>query len=68
MISVIIPTLDVERELAATLTALVPASIEGVVREVIIVDGGSSDATLKIAYDAGARKLSCAKGRGSQLA
>ncbi len=68
MISVIIPTLDAERELAATLTALVPASIAGAVREVIIVDGGSSDQTLKIADDAGARILSCAKGRGSQLA
>ncbi len=68
MISVIIPTLDAERELAATLTALVPASIAGVVREVIIVDGGSNDATLTIADDAGAHILSCAKGRGSQLA
>ncbi|MCF6198916.1 MAG: TIGR04283 family arsenosugar biosynthesis glycosyltransferase [Hyphomicrobiaceae bacterium] len=68
MISVILPTLDAERELAATLTALVPASIAGVVREVIIVDGGSNDATLKIADDAGSKILSCAKGRGAQLA
>ena len=68
MISVIIPTLDAERTLAATLTALVPATIEGVVREVIIVDGGSKDATLKIADEVGAVILSCNRGRGVQLA
>jgi rSAM/selenodomain-associated transferase 2 len=68
MISVVIPTLNAERSLAASLTALVPASVEGVVREVIIVDGGSSDATLKIADDAGAKVISSLKGRGCQLA
>ena len=43
MISVIIPTLNSEIVLAHTLAALVPAAAEGVVREVIVVDGGSSD-------------------------
>ena len=68
MISVIIPTLDAERDLGATLSALVPATIEGVVREVLLVDGGSCDATLQIGDDAGATILSCSKGRGPQLA
>lgn len=68
MISVILPTLNAERELAATLMALVPASVEGIVREVVIVDGGSTDATLPIADEAGANIISTSKGRGHQLA
>jgi hypothetical protein len=38
MISVIIPTLNAERDLPVTLAALVPAAVNGVVREVIVVD------------------------------
>ncbi len=68
MISVVIPTLNSEAELPATLTALVPAAIEGVVRDVIVVDGGSSDGTEKIAEMAGADFLRATKGRGAQLA
>ena len=45
MISVVIPTLNAEATLAATLAALVPAAVDGLVREVIVVDGGSSDRT-----------------------
>ena len=41
MISVVIPALNAEATLPATLTALVPAALEGLVREVIVVDGGS---------------------------
>jgi glycosyltransferase involved in cell wall biosynthesis len=53
MISVIIPTLDDEERLAQTLAALVPAAAEGIVREVVVVDGGSRDATLRVADAAG---------------
>jgi rSAM/selenodomain-associated transferase 2 len=67
MISVVIPTLNAEQGLAATLSALVPAAVEGLVREVIIVDGGSSDRTARIADDAGATLLTAASGRGKQL-
>jgi rSAM/selenodomain-associated transferase 2 len=67
VISVIIPTLNAETGLAATLTALVPAVVEGLVRDVIIVDGGSSDRTLSIADAAGARIIRSAAGRGRQL-
>jgi rSAM/selenodomain-associated transferase 2 len=68
MISVVIPTLNAQDELGPTLAALVPAAIEGLVREVVIADGGSSDATEKIADEAGARLVRCEAGRGQQLA
>lgn len=67
MISVVIPTLNAERHLAATLAALVPASVHGLIREVIIADGGSSDATVAIAEAAGARSVAAGRGRGTQL-
>jgi rSAM/selenodomain-associated transferase 2 len=67
MISVIIPTLNAEALLAQTLSALVPAAIDGLVREVIVVDGGSSDATAAIADQAGATFLARSGGRGYQL-
>lgn len=67
MISVVIPTLNAETCLATALSALVPAMVEGLVREVIVVDGGSSDRTLSIADQSGARIVTSAKGRGRQL-
>lgn len=67
MISVVIPTLDAEATLAATLTALVPAAVDGLVREVIVADGGSRDRTLKIADQSGAEVIEAARGRGVQL-
>lgn len=67
MISVIIPTLNAERFLPATLTALVPAALDGVVREVIVVDGGSTDSTREIADHAGAEVITAPANRGAQL-
>lgn len=55
MISVIVPTRDSAAVLGPCLSALVPAAVTGLVREVILADGGSGDATLAIAQDAGAR-------------
>ncbi|MCH9764925.1 MAG: TIGR04283 family arsenosugar biosynthesis glycosyltransferase [Alphaproteobacteria bacterium] len=69
MISVVIPTLDSEHDLTATLSALVPPTIAGVVREVIVVDGGSCDRTADIVEEAGGTWISCSPaGRGPQLA
>jgi len=67
MISVVIPTRNAEQTLAATLSALVPAVVEGVVREVIVADCGSTDATRAIADATGARLLDAPQGRGLQL-
>ena len=54
MISVVIPTLNAERTLQRALAPLVPAAVEGLVREVVVADGGSTDRTLELADDAGA--------------
>jgi glycosyltransferase involved in cell wall biosynthesis len=53
MLSVIIPTLDCERSLVPTLAPLVPGAAVGTVRDVIVADGGSGDATLEVADIAG---------------
>jgi glycosyltransferase involved in cell wall biosynthesis len=53
MLSVIIGTLDSERLLVRTLAALVPGSMAGLVREVIVTDGGSRDETEAVADVAG---------------
>lgn len=59
MISVLIATHDDERTLGQVLASLVPAAVDGLVREVILADAGSTDATLAVAEDAGARVVRC---------
>ncbi len=67
MISVVIPTLNAESRLARCLEALVPAACDGTVKEVVVVDGGSTDRTAEIADGFGARVIAHAPGRGGQL-
>jgi rSAM/selenodomain-associated transferase 2 len=67
MISVVIPTRDAEHTLAPVLAALIPAAVDGFIREVIVVDGGSSDRTLTIAENTGVDIVTAAPGRGRQL-
>jgi rSAM/selenodomain-associated transferase 2 len=63
VISVIIPTLNEERLLPATLDRL--AGVDGC--EVIVSDGGSSDATTKIAKGYGCILICGPPGRGRQM-
>lgn len=67
MISVVIPTLNAASGLGSTLGALVPGAVDGIIREVIVVDGGSSDATIAIAEACGATIVESEPGRGVQL-
>jgi len=64
---VIIPTLNA----AATLPAAI-ASLDGapdvVATDIVVVDGGSRDATVALAQASGARVLAASPGRGGQLA
>jgi glycosyltransferase involved in cell wall biosynthesis len=53
MLTVIIPTKNSERALVPTLTMLVPGAMTGTVSEVIVVDGGSTDATVQVVEIAG---------------
>jgi rSAM/selenodomain-associated transferase 2 len=48
--------------------ALSPLQAAAIVKEVIVVDGGSSDKTAEIARISGMRVISSAQGRGVQLA
>jgi len=68
MISVVIPTLNSERSLAYCLARLVSGVVTGLVGEVVIADGGSTDETARIAEATGARFVQGPKGRGIQLA
>ncbi len=67
MLSVVIATHDSERLLLPTLAALVPGAAAGWVREVIVADADSSDATPEIADVAGCRLLSSDLPRGARL-
>ncbi len=67
MISVVVPTLNAQLTLPRCFDSLIAATGRGVVREVIVADGGSSDETLMIADAAGARIKQGGKSRASQL-
>lgn len=67
MISVVIPTLNAAVHLQRSLPPLVPAVADGLVRELVVSDGGSTDATLEIADGVGARVVRGAAGRGRLL-
>jgi rSAM/selenodomain-associated transferase 2 len=67
-LSIVIPALDVAGTLPDTLAALEEGRRAGLVAEVILVDGASSDDTVGVAAGAGARIVEAgAPGRGRQL-
>jgi rSAM/selenodomain-associated transferase 2 len=66
-LSIVIPSLNASVALQRSLPALTEGLSAGLVRELIISDGGSKDATKQIAEEAGAILLSSTPGRGGQL-
>ncbi len=64
MVSIIVPALNEEACVADTLRALMALQGE---KEIIVADGGSTDATTAIAASAGARVVQAQRGRGSQM-
>jgi rSAM/selenodomain-associated transferase 2 len=62
-LSAVVPTLDEERVLGATL-----ARLRLVADQIVVADGGSRDATLALAEAHGATVVAGARGRGAQLA
>jgi glycosyltransferase involved in cell wall biosynthesis len=67
MLSVVIATQESERALLPTLAALVAGAVNGIVREVIVADAGSRDASATIAEGAGCRVLISGATRGARL-
>ena len=66
MLSIIIPTLNAEATLAATLRSILAPAVPGL--DVVVVDASSHDDTCRIAEEFEARVLTSAPGRGRQLA
>ena len=66
-ISVIIPTLNAEETLSACLTGLMEGVEAGLIRELIVSDGGSDDATTRVAEAWGGDVLQGPPSRGGQL-
>lgn len=67
-ISIIIPTLDAAASLPDTLARVMEGLNAGLVRELVISDGGSSDDIEALAGEVGARFIAGPAGRGGQLA
>jgi rSAM/selenodomain-associated transferase 2/rSAM/selenodomain-associated transferase 1 len=62
-LSIVIPALNEEQQLAITLESTRP----GATREVIVVDGGSSDGTVSVAAAHGAKVCTAPRGRARQM-
>lgn len=66
-ITVVIPTLNAGRHLQASLEMLMEGLAAGLIHELVISDGGSTDETLTIAEEAGANIVKGPASRGGQL-
>ena len=66
-LSIVIPTLNAAEELPGCLESLMEGVTLGLVRDLVISDGGSTDETLEIADAAGARLVRGPASRGGQL-
>ena len=66
-LSVVIPTLNAQHVLPSTLETLMEGVFAGVIGDLVIVDGGSNDATLNIAKEVGAIVSETTPSRGGQI-
>ena len=66
-VSVIIPTINAQSHLPKLLASLFEGVDAGLIREVIVSDGGSSDKTREIASEAGCHVVQSEQGRGNQI-
>ena len=66
-LSVVIPTLNAQQVLPSTLENLMEGVFAGVIGDLVIVDGGSTDATINIAKEVGATFLATKPSRGGQI-
>ncbi|EDZ48751.1 glycosyl transferase, group 2 family protein [Rhodobacterales bacterium Y4I] len=66
-VSIVIPTLNAAEELPACLEHLMEGLGAGLIRELVITDGGSTDETGAIAQAAGAEWITGTPSRGGQL-
>ena len=64
-LAIVLPTLDEAERIRASLEALAPLRARG--HEVIVVDGGSSDATVELSRPLADQVLTSAKGRATQM-
>jgi rSAM/selenodomain-associated transferase 2 len=64
-LSIVIPALNEAAGIAETLAALAPARARG--SEVVVVDGGSQDATVRVAQPLADRVLAAPRGRARQM-
>jgi rSAM/selenodomain-associated transferase 2 len=67
-LGIVIPTLNAARGLPATLAALAEAAAAGLVADLVVADGGSTDHSGEIGRRCGARVIATPRGRGGQLA
>lgn len=66
-LSIIIPTLNAEKHLPTCLASLMPGIEPGLIKELIIVDGKSTDRTVELALEAGGTIIECSPNRSKQL-
>lgn len=67
-LSIIVPALNAQQVLPLCLASLMPGLETGLIREVIVVDGGSDDQTRRVAEGSGATVVSADEtGRAAQL-
>lgn len=66
-LSVVIPTLNAAEHLPATADALLEGVSSGLISEVVIADGGSTDGIEFLSKELGAKFVECPPGRGTQM-